>query len=220
MRRLATISIVLVGLAVVVLAVAQLVLPGIAAQRVRDQLRGDGAVRSVSVQAFPAIELLWHHADRVTVHLADYRAGSGRLGGSLGQTADVGTLTASADTAHVGLLTVHDATLTKRGDRLLGTGTVTEADLRAAVPILRSITPVASAGGRLTLRGTASLLGLDATVDANVAARDGALVVSPAVPLGALATITVFSDPRVHVEGVSAAARPGGFTVRATAELR
>ena len=207
-------------LAILVFGVGQLVLPGIAAQRVRDQLRGDGQVRSVSIAAVPAIELLFHRADRVTIHLGDYTAPTGRLGGSLHQTADVGALTATAAVAHVGLLTVRGATLTKRGDRLTGTGTIAESDLRAAVPVLRSVTPVASTGGRLTLRGTANLLGLSASVEADVVARDGRLIVAPAGPLGGLATITVFSDPRVAVQGVSAAPVPGGFAVRGTATVR
>ena len=86
-----------------------------------------------------------------------------------------------------------------------------EADLRAALPILTSVTPVASSDGRLTLRGTATLFGLSATVDATVSAQDGKLVVVPDVPFGGLATITVFSDPRIQVQGVSASPVPGGF---------
>ena len=82
------------------------------------------------------------------------------------------------------------------------------------------MTPVASADGQLTLRGTATLFGLSATVDATVSAQDGKLVVVPDVPFGGLATITVFSDPRIKVQGVSAAAVPGGFGVRGTATLR
>lgn len=62
MRRLAVLGVVALVVAVVVLGVAQLVLPGIAAQRIRSQLDRYGHVRSVSVSAFPAIELLWHRA--------------------------------------------------------------------------------------------------------------------------------------------------------------
>jgi hypothetical protein len=88
-----------------------------------------------------------------------------------------------------------------------------------AIPFLDAVQPVASGNGALTLRGTASLLGLTASVDATVAAHDGALVVAPDVPLGGLATVTVFSDPGVRVEGVSAASAPGGFSVSARARL-
>ena len=83
-----------------------------------------------------------------------------------------------------------------------------------------TVTPVASADGTLTLRGTGSFLGLSATVDATVSARDGKLVVAPDVPFGGLATVTVFSDPRIRVQSVSASPAPGGFAVRGTAVLR
>jgi hypothetical protein len=57
-------------------------------------------------------------------------------------------------------------------------------------------------------------------VTATVSAPDGKLVVVPDVPFGGLATVTLFSDPRIRVAGVSASRAPGGFTVRGTALLR
>ncbi len=213
MRRLAALA---AGVTVILaLAVAQLVLPGIAAQRLRDRLAKSGQVLDVQVHAFPAIELLWHQADKVVVRLGRYRPAAGQLGSTLDQAADVGTLDASAREVDYGLLTLHDASLVKRGDRLTGAATINESDLRSAVPILSSVTPVASGDGRLTLRGTAFGIGVDATVSA----QDGKLVVVPDVPFGGLATVTVFSDPHVSVQGVSASPGPGGFSVRGTALL-
>ena len=84
-----------VVLAVVLLGVAQLVLPGIAAQRIRTQLDRYGQVQSISVSAFPAIELLWHHADSVTVDLATVDAAPSALSARLAQLHDVGTVHAS-----------------------------------------------------------------------------------------------------------------------------
>ncbi|MGH2895154.1 MAG: hypothetical protein ACRDPM_18080 [Solirubrobacteraceae bacterium] len=218
MRRLGALAV--AALVVAVLVVAQLVLPGIAAQRLRDRLARSGRVLEVKVSAVPAIELLWHHADSVVVRMAGYRAAPANLPGTLDQAGDVGSLRASAQTFQDGLLTLHDASLVKEGNRLSGSATINESDLRTAVPFLTSVTPVASAGGRLTLRGTATLLGLSATVDATVSAQDGKLVVAPDVPFGGLATVTVFSDPRIKVQRVSAAPAPGGFSVRGTAVLR
>jgi hypothetical protein len=217
MRRLAALGV--AALIIVLLVVAQLVLPGIAAQRLRDQLARSGQVLSVQVQAFPAIELLWHHADTVVVRLGRYRPRTGNLPSTLDQTGDVGTLDASAQEVDYGLLTLHNATLAKRGDELRGSATVTDADLRSALPILSSVTPVASAGGRLTLRGTASLFGLTASADATVSAQNGKLVVAPDVPLGGFATLTVFSAPHLSVQSVSASPTTGGFMVRGTAIL-
>jgi LmeA-like phospholipid-binding len=203
-----------------VLVVTQLVLPGIAEQRLRDRLSHSGTVLEVQVQAFPAIKLLWHRADKVVIRMADYRSSTGHLGGLLEQAGDVSTLDASAQLLSAGLLRLRDATLTKRGNELVGKATVTEADLRAAVPFLDSVQPVASDNGQLTLRGTATLLGVTATVDATVGPEDGHLVVTPDVPFGGLATVTVFSNPHVEVQSVSASSVPGGFSVTARARVR
>jgi hypothetical protein len=202
--------------------VAQLVLPGIAAQNIRDRLGRDGKVLSVQVDAFPAIELLWHQADKVVVRLAQYRSGSADLGKTLAQSADVGSLDASVGELDSGLLTLRNATLSKRGNQLTGNATVSVADLRRAVPgVLQDVHPVASSGGQLTLRGTVSIFGVGATADATVVPNNGVLVVQPNVPILSLASITVFQNPHVYVEGVSAApADAGAFTVSGTATLR
>jgi hypothetical protein len=218
MRRI--IALATAGVVLVALVVAQLVLPGIAEQHLRDRLNRSGNVISVEVHAFPAIKLLWNHADRVVVRMGRYRSGTGALGSLLSDTSDVGSLDASAAEVDAGLLTLRNATLTKRGNELTGSATVTEADLRRSVPILQSVVPVASSGGDLTLRGTASLFGLTATVDATVSAHNGDLVVAPQVPFGGFASITVFSNPHLEVEGVQASSAPGGFRVTATGRLK
>lgn len=210
----------LAGVVLLLLAVAQLVLPGIAEQRLRDRLGRHGRVLSVSVSAFPAIELLWHHADRVVVRMATYSSSSSSLQSSVGQVAEAGSLDASARELRAGLLIVHDASLLKRGQVLTGRGTVSESDLRAALPILDSVTPVGSSGGQLTLQGTGTLLGVSATLDATVRSDAGSLVVAPDVPFGGLATITLFSNPAIAVQSVSAAPAPGGFSATVQARMR
>jgi hypothetical protein len=217
MRRLVAIGI--VAFLFVVLGVGQVVLPGIAEQRLRDRLERSGQVLEVHVSAFPAIELLWHQADSVTIRLGQYRSNPGHLSSLLDQAGNVGSLNASATQLDTGLLTLHDALLVKRGDRLIGTAVVTEAAIRRALPILQSVTPVASGDGTLTVRGTASLFGFGASVDATVGARDGALVVVPDVPLGGLATLTLFSNPHVEVRSIGATPTASGFAVQATAQL-
>jgi hypothetical protein len=218
MRRITAIA--TAGVVIPVLVVAQLVLPGIAADRLRDRLSKSGNVISVEVHAFPAIKLLWHHADRVVVRMGSYRSAAGPLGSLLSETSDVGSLDASASEFESGLLTVRNAALRKRGNQLVGTALVTEADLRRSIPILQSVVPVTSSDGRLTLRGTASLFGVTATVDAIVSASDGKLVVAPDVPFGGFATVTVFSNPRLEVQNVGATPAPGGFRVTATGRLK
>jgi hypothetical protein len=211
-------------LVLLVLGVAQLVLPGLAADRVRDQLAHHGRVLDVSVSAFPAIELLWHHADAVSVRMANYSGDPGTLGGSLAQAGDVGTLDASAVTVTAGLLTLHDAQLHKRGGELTGTAELREADLLRAVPFLTDVHPVADADpahpGALVLQGTASLLGVTATADATVTTSDGRIVVTPQVPFGGLVTVTAFANPHLAVDAVAATASGGGFALRASGHLR
>jgi hypothetical protein len=216
-RRL--IALAVAGVVLLVLIVLQFVLPGVAEQELRDQLSQSGTVLSVKVSAFPAIKLLWHHADSVVIRMGRYQSGTGPLGDRLGQTAGVGKLDASVEEFRSGALTLRSATMTKRGNELTGSATVLNADLRAAVPFLNDVQPIASGDGRLTLRGRASLLGLNATVDATVSALNGALVVAPNVPFGGIATITLFNDPHVQVQSVGAAAVPGGFRVSATATV-
>ena len=218
MRRLIALGV--AGVVVIVLVIAQLVLPGIAADHVRDQLSRSGTVLKVKISAFPAIKLLWGDADSVVIRLGQYRAGASGIGGSLNGAASVGTLDASAQELDSGALTLHDAVLHGRGGRLTGSATIMESDLRSAVPFLDNVTPVASSGDELVLRGTASLLGLKASIDAVVAARDGALVVAPDVPFGGIATITLFDDPHVQVQSVSAVTVPGGFKLMAVANVR
>ena len=218
MRRIAVL--VLIGVVLFVLVVGQLVLPGIAEQRLRDRLSHNGTVLSVKVSAFPAFTLLWHHADKVVIRMASYQSGSGSLGGQLDEASDVGTLEASTQVFRSGLLTLRNASLHKHGDQLTGTATVTEQDLRTAVPFIDNVQPVASSGdGTLTLRGSATLLGVTATVDATVAAQNGKLVVAPNIPFGGLATLTLFDDPHLAIENVSASPAAGGFTVSATGRL-
>lgn len=215
MRRVGLFAIALV---VVLLVVAQLVLPGIAATRLRDRLARSGKVISVSVSAFPAVELLWHRAGEVDVRLASYHAAGGAgLGRALDQTADVGTINVSVEELNTGLVALRNVILRKRGDVLTGRATLTLANLQAALPAGLEVEPVASGDGKLVLRGSA--LGL--TADATLSAQDGVLQIAPDVPLlGALLTITVFRDPDVDVQGVGARTVPGGYSMYASARLR
>lgn len=203
-----------------VLVIPQLILPGIAAQRLRDRLARSGRVLDVEVHAFPAIELLWHQADRVVVRMASYRASAGKLSKTLSQIGDAGSLDASAHRLVAGLLTLRNARLVKHGRQLTGSATVTESDLRSSFPVLDGVRLVSSSGGQLTLQGTATVFGVTATVDATVQPRNGAIVVSPNLPFGGLATITLFSNPAIAVKSVAARPAPGGFALTGQARLR
>lgn len=214
MRRL--IALAVAAVVVIVFGIGQLVLPGIAADNVRSRLSHSGHVLSVHVSAFPAIELLWHQADTVTVRMASYRSTPAELGKLIAETAGAGSLDASTTTLDTGLITLHDARMRKRGNTLTGTATVTAADLANAVPFVQNVVPVASGDGKLTFQGSVFGVAVDATVEA----VNGQLVVRPDVPLLNLVTVTVFSDPHIAVQGVGAHDVPGGFALDATARLR
>src|SRR3954451_13378213 len=68
---------------VVLLGAAQLVLPGLAERKLRDDLMRSGSQVHVEVKAFPAVKLLFQHADRVTVDVSDYNSGGTGKGTSL-----------------------------------------------------------------------------------------------------------------------------------------
>jgi hypothetical protein len=206
---------------VLVLVVGQLILPGIAARMLRDRLARSGKVISVQVSAFPAIELLWHDADRVSVRMASYRSSVGGVGSLLEETSGVGSLHVSIGTLRSGRLVAQNVSLAKSGEQLRGTATVTEAALRQALPLIDSVTPVSSGSGRLVVRGAVSVGIFSGSLDFTVASQGGAVVVAPDLPLvGSVLTFTVFSDPRIDVEEVAGGAAPGGLRVSATARLR
>jgi hypothetical protein len=206
---------------VLVLVIGQLVLPGIAAQMLRNRLARSGRGISVQVSAFPAIELLWHDADRVEVRMVSYRSTAGSVGSLLDQTAGVGSLRVSIGQLRSGRLAAENVRLVKAGGRLSGSATVTETDLRNALPLIDSVTPVASGDGRLVLRGTATVGVFSGSLDFTVAAQGGSVVVVPDLPLvGSVLTFPVFSNAHIDVEQVAGGAAPGGLNVSATAILR
>lgn len=221
MRRLVLIGVAAAVALVVLLGIAQLVLPGIAAQRIRDSLAARGRVISVHVSAFPAVELLFDQADRVAVQMRDLRANLAQSGDLIARAKQTDRLDVHIDDVTVGPLTVHDAILRKRGAALVASAVASPADLRSALPPGLDVQPVASGGGELVLRASASLFGVGLAANAVLAARSGRLVVQPlGIPFGGLFTLTVFADPRVDVEGVAATTTASGYEFTATAKLR
>lgn len=204
---------------VVVLAGGQLVVPPVATMLLRHRLARDGRVISVKLSAFPWLELLWQHADEVTVRMADYNLPPDKIQPLLHQADGIGTLHLSIGVLRTGLLALRDASFNKHGDEMVGSGQLDLRDLQAALPIVRSLTLVHVADGQLLLRGTASVLGVNAAVDVAVTARDGKLVVVPAGLFGVFATVTLYDDPQISVQSVTASAMAGGvkFTARGRA---
>jgi hypothetical protein len=206
---------------VVVIGVAQLVLPGVAEQKLRSNLARYGTVLRVHIESAPAIKLLWHRADRVDVAMDTYRSepgGHGSLADFLSRTRDTGRLNVSVGTLQAQLVTLHDVSLHKVGDLLVGQARLTQHDLSAALPAFVGLRPVSASPNGIVAQVSASVLGHRAGTRIGVLADSGRVVVRPeGLPFGSLATITVFDDPRVYVESLGAELRGENYilTVRA-----
>lgn len=202
-------------LVVCLLVATQLVLPGIAAHRVRDELRGTGPVQSVQVSAFPALKLLWGHADRVRIRLGAGRIGAGDVAGELRKAQHVGRLDFAAASLALGPLRLQDVRLEKVGARVSGQASISRTNLAAVLPPGVDVKPVSSGGGQLVLEARAGLV----AVRARLEATRGALYVAPEGLLGSIASLRVYSDPRLAVTGVGARPAPGGWTLTASGKL-
>jgi hypothetical protein len=202
------------------LALGQVLAPRLAASSLRDHLARSGEVEHVEVHAFPALELIGGRADRVVVRMRSYRGAPGQVAGELGKSAKAGDLDFSTGTLSAGPLTLRDATLRKRGSQLTAEGRVTEADLRAALPPGFDVKPISADANGLVLEGTATVLGVTARLQARVHAVGGGIVVEPQGALAGVATLTVFADRRIEVQGVGARGVAGGFEVTVRGRLR
>jgi hypothetical protein len=214
-----------VGLAAaLVFGVAQLLLPGVAEQRLRDDLARFGAVRRVHIESVPAIKLLWHRADRVEVAIDSYRSGSSghaSLADFLSRTRDAGTLDVSVGVLQAQLVTLHDVRLHKQGNVLVGQARLTQHDLSAALPAFVDLRPVSASENGIVAQVSASVLGRRVGLRIAVLADSGRVVVRPeGLPFGSLATITVFDDPRVYVESLGAELHGQDYLLTARAALR
>ncbi len=196
---------------VVVLVGGQIVVPKIATSVMRSRLTKGGTVLSAQLSAFPWFKLIGQDADSLSASVTSYDVKPSQLESLLHEAEGIGKLDISFRTVNTGLLTLHNVSFTKRGDQMAGVATVDIRDLQRALPIVQSLTPVHTSSGQLVLRGTASVLGVSASVEVVVAAQDGKLVVAPSGLFGALATVTLYNDPQIRVQSVTATEVPGGL---------
>jgi hypothetical protein len=189
---------------VVLLAVAQVVLPLIAVSRIKSRVGRYGTVESASVSAWPAVKLLWGSVDSVKVKARSLSLSPAQAASLLWEARGTASMDVSAEQVQVGPLRVTDATLSKRGSALSAQALTSEADVKAALPSGLGVRLLRSEGGEVEVQATGGLFGISASVNAVAGASDGKLV---AHPLGLLVEglqLTLFSDPHVYVEGVGA----------------
>jgi hypothetical protein len=222
------IALVVVGVLVLVLVLAQLLLPSIATQRVRERVERYGTVSSVSVSAFPALKLLWGKIDSLQVKTSSLRVGVTQIGDLLSSTAASNDLKFSSPQATLlapsfanGGLVLSNVKLQKHGAALNSQATLEQANLHAALPAGFQIQPLASGAGAVEVRASGTLFGIQAAVDGVITATEGKLVIQPVgIPFGELLKLTLFSDPRIFIEGIAATSQPGGYRFTINAQLR
>jgi hypothetical protein len=113
-----------------------------------------------------------------------------------------------------GDVTLRDVVVRKQGAAARAEATVDEKELAEYLPRGLTLRFDPKAGGDgLVFVGSTSLLGVKVPVTARVLADDGAVVVIPeGLPIG---RTTLFADPRIRVERLTAKRTRGGLRVRA-----
>jgi hypothetical protein len=223
MGRTGRIAAWLAGAVVLVLALLQVILPRVAASRISSRVGRYGTVDSVSVSAWPAVELLWGHADSARVRVGSLTLSPADVARLLWEARGTASLDVSAETVQLGSLRLTDASLHKRGSALTAVAHTTEADVKAALPAGFGVRLLRSERGEVEVRATGALFGVGASVNALAGASGGELV---AHPLGFLIEglqLTLFSDPHIYVEGVGASSsgeQPPSYVLRMNARLR
>jgi LmeA-like phospholipid-binding len=211
-----------VGLVIVLLAIAQIVLPRVAASRIRSRVGRYGHVQSASVSAWPAVKLLWGDADSVRVKASGLKLSPAQAAALLWEGRGVGRMDIDATSVKIGPLAVGEAVLRKRGASLEGEATTTDAQAKAALPAGVGVSLLGSEGGKVQVRVSGGLFGVGASVQAVAEASEGKLI---AHPLGFLLEgfrLTLFSDPHVHVVSVGAStdgSEPPAYTLKMSAIL-
>jgi len=218
----AILLVVLVG-AIVVLGLAQLILPRIAERTISSRISRYGKLESVHVSAWPAVELLWGHVDSVRVRARSLRLSAAQAASLLWESRGVSRMDVHAGAVELGRLRVTDATLTKLGGALNAVAQASEADVGAALPPGFSLRLMRSERGEVEVQSSGGLFGIGASVDAVASASEGKLVARPRGFLLGAIQLTLFSDPHVHVEGVGASvaqSQPLTYRLSISAGLR
>jgi hypothetical protein len=198
-----------VGAAVLLLALAQLLLPTLAAKRVSDRLARYGTVKHVSVGAWPAVELLWGKASSVNVSAGTLTMTPAQVAAMLPEARNVNHLTLAADAMSLRIaslpngLSISNLSMQKHGSAIQIRATLTQQQLTEALPSGFRVEPVASGGGQVEVKASGGLFGVQASIAALIKPLEGRLVAEPqGFPLASLATVTLFSNPSLRVESI------------------
>jgi hypothetical protein len=208
--RARRIAVAAVGAVVLLLVLAQLLLPGIAADRISSRLSRYGHVVSVHVSAWPAIELLWGDADSVRVRADELSLALPQTGHVLDEASGANEIELTAARVRVGPLALEHASFQKQGQELTAQATATEAAVAQALPPGVSVRLLRSEAGAVEVGVAGSLFGVGGEIDALAQAREGKLTARPSSPLLGLFSLTLYEDPRVYIEAIAAGRTPAG----------
>jgi hypothetical protein len=196
----------LAGAIVLVLVLAQVFLPGIAASRVRARVGKYGTVRSVTVKAWPAVELVWGQAESVKVTAGSLRISPAQTVKLLEEAKGVKSMSLTAESVKLGPLRLRGASFEKHGDALRGQAWISRADAEEALGKGVEVQLLNSHDGQVEVSASGGLFGVKTSINAVARAQEGKLVVHPLGFLLEGLKLTLFSNPHVHVEGVGAVA--------------
>jgi hypothetical protein len=208
---------------VLLLALAQVLLPRLAASKISSKVSRYGKVQSVSVSAWPAIELLWGDAGSVHVRARSMSLNPEQASSLLWEARNSSNVVVEAQSVHVGSLRLSDVRLSKHGAALSARALASEEAVREALPAGFGVKLVRSEGGEVEVQATGGFFGLSATVNAVASAVEGKLVAHPVGFLIEALQLTLFSSPHVYVEGVGASVhseQPLTYQLSMNASLR
>ncbi len=198
-----------IAVPLLLLMLAQAILPVLAARVLRDRIKPYGALQSVSVSAWPAIELLWGHADSISATARSLRLPAAEMTKLAWEGRGLHHLDFKVDRLYLTLpaltngIVLHNVAMHKQDATMSTRATLTQADLAAALPSGFTVQPVASGGGQVEVHASGGLFGVQTSLDVLVKPLEGRLVAEPrGFPFAELATITLFSDPHLKVQSV------------------
>jgi hypothetical protein len=217
----ATAGAALLALLLIVFVVGQLVLPGIATERVQDRVERYGAVRAVHVHAVPAVQLLWGDAQEISVKAGQLRISPSQLV-ELEQSLDgVGSAELTSPQMSIMLSSVasgevllEHVRLSKRGNALTITGVLRAPGMRVALPAGFEVDGLSADSGQPEASVSGGAFGVHVSGRGVMRAKEGGLVVEPvALPFGGFAAVKLFSDPRVVIETLRASPQGEGLLI-------
>jgi LmeA-like phospholipid-binding len=202
------------GGVLLLLVLAQLLLPKIAAHEISSRLSRYGHIASVSVSAWPAIELLWGDADKVRVSARELSLELPQAGHVLGEASGANEIEMTAARVRVGPLALQEASFRKHGHTLTAQATATEAAIASALPPGVNVRLLRSERGSVEVSVGGRLFGVGGEIDAVAQASEGKLIARPSTPLLALFSLTLYQDPSVHIDAIAASATPPSAPAR------